>query len=207
VPAQRWTAPRFSKGATAGDYDKDGYPDLYVLELHGRELSSTTTRATAPSTEVGPRLGVTSPWPASHLVLRLRQRHEARHLRGRLCVFDLRIPEALSRHPPLAEPLTLYAGQPDGSFKDVTVPAGINRLVPAMGANFGDPRQTMAFLDIYPGTGAPSFASLLPNVVLKNDAGRALPRRHRGHGHGPPPEGHGVAIGRPRTTTATWTWS
>ena len=37
----------YGMGAAVGDYDGDGYPDLYVTQ-YGRTLS-TTTMATAPS--------------------------------------------------------------------------------------------------------------------------------------------------------------
>jgi hypothetical protein len=95
--------------------------------------------------------------------------------------------------PPLAEPLALYAGQADGSFKNMTGPSGLNRLVPAMGANFGD-LDNDGFLDVYLGTGAPSFASLLPNVILKNDAGRRFLDVTEATGMGHLQKGHGVAF-------------
>ena len=49
-----------------------------------------------------------------------------------------------------------------GRFEDVTKAAGLDRVVAAMGANFGD-LDDDGFPDLYLGTGAPSYAALMPN--------------------------------------------
>ena len=73
-------------------------------------------------------------------------------------------------------------------FRDVTAEVGLDRVVLPMGSNFGD-LDNDGFLDIYLGTGRPSYS--LP------DAERAVPQRrrpavrgrHRGDRDRPPPEG------------------
>ena len=72
---------------------------------------------------------------------------------------------------PLAETLTLYRNNGDGTFTDVSAKVGLDRVVPAMGANFGD-LDNDGYLDMYLGTGTPSLAALMPNIMLKNDGGR-----------------------------------
>ena len=62
-----------------------------------------------------------------------------------------------------------------------------------MGANFGD-LDNDGFLDVYLGTGAPSFASLIPNILLRNDAGRRFHDVTEATGTGHLQKGHGVAF-------------
>jgi hypothetical protein len=62
-----------------------------------------------------------------------------------------------------------------------------------MGANFGD-LDNDGFLDMYLGTGAPSFASLMPNVMLHNDGGRRFVDVTEATGTGHLQKGHGVGF-------------
>ena len=62
-----------------------------------------------------------------------------------------------------------------------------------MGANFGD-LDNDGFLDVYLGTGTPSLAALMPNFMLKNDAGRRFPDVTEATGTGHLQKGHGVAF-------------
>src|SRR4029453_16079255 len=55
--------------------------------------------------------------------------------------------------------LKLYCNLHDGSFQDVTPEAGLDKSLMVMGANFGD-IDNDGFLDLYLGTGSPSYASL-----------------------------------------------
>ena len=73
--------------------------------------------------------------------------------------------------PPQAETMKLYRNDGRGGFDDVTAATGLTRVVPAMGANFGD-IDNDGFLDMYLGTGAPSYAALVPNVMFRNHGGR-----------------------------------
>jgi hypothetical protein len=70
---------------------------------------------------------------------------------------------------------------------------GLARVVPTMGANFGD-LDNDGFLDMYLGTGAPSFASLMPNVMLRNDGGRRFVDVTEATATGHIQKGHGVGF-------------
>jgi hypothetical protein len=95
--------------------------------------------------------------------------------------------------PPLAETLTLYRNNGDGTFADVSARLGLDRVVPAMGANFGD-LDNDGYLDVYLGTGAPSLAALMPNIMLKNDAGRRFLDVTETTGTGHLQKGHAIAF-------------
>ena len=67
------------------------------------------------------------------------------------------------------------------------------RVVPAMGANFGD-LDNDGFLDFYLGTGTPSFDALMPNLMLKNDRGKRFVDVTEATGTGHLQKGHGIAF-------------
>jgi hypothetical protein len=62
-----------------------------------------------------------------------------------------------------------------------------------MGANFGDVDND-GYLDIYLGTGSPSYASLVPNVLLRNQEGKSFVDVTASSGTGELHKGHGVAF-------------
>ena len=93
-----------------------------------------------------------------HMVLRLRQRWLARSFRHQLL---LRCDETMRTYlglPPNAETMKLYKNHGNGTFRDVTAEVGLDKVFMPMGANFGD-IDNDGFLDIYLGTGNPSYAS------------------------------------------------
>jgi len=49
----------------------------------------------------------------------------------------------------------------NGTFKDVTVEVGLDRINTPMGANFGD-IDNDGFLDIFLATGGPEYGALVP---------------------------------------------
>lgn len=73
--------------------------------------------------------------------------------------------------PNLASKMYLFRNNHDGTFKDVSVEAGLNHSIFAMGANFGD-IDNDGFLDMYLGTGNPEYQSLVPNKLYKNIDGK-----------------------------------
>jgi hypothetical protein len=92
------------------------------------------------------------------------------------------------------ETMRLYRNVGNGKFEDVTAKVNLDRVFLPMGSNFGD-IDNDGYLDIYLGTGNPSYASMMPNVLLHNQAGKRFTDITASSGTGAFAKGHGVAFG------------
>ncbi len=182
-----------SKAVVAGDYDNDGYPDFYVSNYNGLNYLYHNNRDRT-FTEVAHQAGVTEPlfsfaawffdydndgWPdlfVTDYFLSVEQ--VARSYMGL---------------PSKGETLKLYRNLGNGKFRDVTADVNLDRIFMPMGSNFGD-IDNDGFLDIYLGNGNPSYASLLPNVLLHNQGGKRFTDITASSGTGALAKGHGVAF-------------
>lgn len=182
-----------SKGVAAADYDGDGFMDFYVTNQNGVNLLYHNN-GNLTFTEVGSLAGVQAPtysfatwffdydndgWPDlfvdSYLVS---------------------VDEAVKTYvgaPHNGETLKLYRNKHDGTFEDVTAKVGLDKVFMPMGANFGDVDND-GYLDIYLGMGQPSFTSLLPHVLLRNDEGKSFSDITESSGTGELHKGHGVVF-------------
>ena len=79
-------------------------------------------------------------------------------------------------------------------FEDKTKEAGLDMVFATMGSNFAD-FDNDGFLDMYLGTGEPSFATLVPNRMFKNVGGSRFAEITGTTGTGHLQKGHGVACG------------
>jgi hypothetical protein len=183
----------FSKAVVAGDYDNDGFPDVYVSN-YGEENFLYHNNGDGTFTEVARRLGVEKPifsFPAWFFDY---------DNDGWLDIFASSFIHSVSEIvrsyrglPVKAETLRLYKNMGGASFRDVTREAGLDRVFMPMGANFGDVDND-GFLDFYLGTGDPSYASLVPNVLFKNMNGKYFADITTSSGTGSLRKGHGVAF-------------
>jgi hypothetical protein len=80
-----------------------------------------------------------------------------------------------------------------GNFTDVTRQVGMLRNAMTMGCNFGD-FDNDGYLDFYLGTGAPSYGALVPNLLFRNNEGRAFSDVTYAAGVGHLQKGHGIAF-------------
>ena len=183
----------FTKGAVFGDYDNDGFPDLYVSNMFGDNFLYHN-KGNGTFEEVGTTLGVQKPF-VSFPTWFFDYDND-----GWLDIFVASYPNSLEefvKHyvgmAPSAETLTLYHNKGNSPFENVTNAVGLARVVPTMGANFGD-LDNDGFLDMYLGTGTPSFGALMPNIMLRNDAGRRFQDVTTATGMGQLQKGHGVAF-------------
>ena len=185
---------RYCKGSVWGDYDNDGFPDLYVSN-YGGENRLYRNNGDGTFRDVAPELGVTGPiesFPAwfwdydndGWLDL---------FVAGYASDVELVAKDYLGIPNNGARP-RLYRNDGAGGFEDVTERAGLYRVSQAMGANFGD-LDNDGFPDIYLGTGFPAFDALAPNVAYRNNGGESFSDVTFSAGLGHIQKGHGIAFG------------
>jgi tetratricopeptide (TPR) repeat protein len=183
----------FTKSVVAADYDNDGYMDFYVSNLNGDHFLYHNNH-NRTFTEVALEAGVQKPWQSFAAWFFDYDNDGWPDLF--VTSYYVSVDESIRSYlglPPNAETLKLYKNMGDGSFKDVTQEVGLDKVFMPMGANFGD-IDNDGYLDIYLGTGNPTYGSLLPNVLLRNHDGKYFVDVTASSGTGELHKGHGVAF-------------
>lgn len=183
----------FTKAVVAGDYDNDGYPDFYVSNYNGQNFLYHNNRDRT-FTDVGRKLGVERPlfsfpawffdynndgWPdifVSSYYASVEQ-----------------VARSYLDFPLTSDTVKLYKNLGNGTFEDATGAVGLNRTIMTMGSNFGDVDND-GFLDLYLGTGVPSYGALVPQVLFRNQEGKSFIDITASSGTGCLHKGHGVAF-------------
>jgi len=204
--ASRVNVTGFIRGVAAGDYDNDGWTDLYVSILGQPNLLFRNQGLATPDgrgwlfADVSQTAGVAGPlfsfpcwfWDYDNdgwqdLFVTGYARNYNPETLGELV-------KDMTGQPCSVEKPRLYKNNHDGTFSDVTQAAGIQHVVYAMGANFGD-LDNDGFLDFYAGTGDPNLTTLIPNRMYHNDQGKRFYDVTTNGGFGHLQKGHGVAFG------------
>jgi hypothetical protein len=182
-----------AKGVTAADYDHDGFVDVYVSNQNGANFLFHNN-GNLTFTEVGRLAGVQEPafsfaawffdydndgwpdlWVNSYVVS---------------------VDETLKTYlgmPHNEETLKLYRNKHDGTFENVSAKVGLDKVFMPMGSNFGDVDND-GWLDVYLGVGQPSYAALLPHVLLRNKEGKSFVDITESSGTGELHKGHSIAF-------------
>ena len=171
----------FVKGVTSGDYNNDGWTDIFATSLSGQRflLKNKGASGKIPMFEdvtkqahvAGEGLSRTFPtwfWDYNN--------------DGWLDIFvgdftfDMPISsysaaEALNISTGISGASILYKNNQDGTFTNVSQEVGLTKKAFAMGANFGD-IDNDGYLDMYLGTGNPELESIVPNKLFKNIDGK-----------------------------------
>jgi hypothetical protein len=182
-------------GATWGDFNDDGYPDLYVTCLYGPN-HLYVNQGDGTFVDQAKELGVSGPLPS--FAAWFFDYDGDGHLD--LLVTGHTSPEIVSRYlmsgkpPPLADTMHLYRNNGHGGFEDVTETAGLRMACATMGANWGDLNNT-GWPDFYLGTGGPGLDRLEPNLMFMNRGDGTFWNATFATGTGYLQKGHGVAFG------------
>ena len=191
----------FVKGVAWGDYNNDGYPDLYISRF---EKSNLLYRNDGPQEagwkfkEVTAKAGVSEPklsfptWFFDYnndgwedIFVTSFSSYGEDPLDPIVADYLGRPKDGYSR---------LYRNNGDGTFTDITREARIDAVLMSMGANFGD-LDNDGFLDCYFGTGQPNMMTLIPNRVFRNFEGKFFQDVTTSGGFGHLAKGHGISFG------------
>ncbi len=183
----------FSKGVTAADYDNDGWQDLYVSNLGGTNFLYRNNH-NGTFTELGEGARVPGPGQGFPTWFFDYDNDGFPDLFvGSFVTSVDEVARAYLKLPRNGQTLKLYRNLGDGSFQDVTRQVGLDRVLMVMGANFGD-IDNDGFLDLYLGTGNPSYGALVPSQLFRNKDGKAFVDVTSSSGTGELHKGHGVAF-------------
>jgi hypothetical protein len=184
---------RMAKGVAWGDYDGDGYPDLYVSNIGPNRLYHNNRDGTF--TDVAASAGVIEPAGRSFPTWFFDYDND-----GRLDLFvadyGASVDDVVDVYlggPVAAGHPRLYHNEGNGTFRDVSEAAGLAEPLLPMGSDYGD-LDNDGWLDFYLGTGNPSFESLMPNRMFHNVGGRRFEDVTFTGGFGHLQKGHGVAF-------------
>lgn len=184
----------FTKGVVAEDYDNDGYIDFYVTNI-GSSNFLYHNEHNGTFREVARHAGVEDPWGRSFATWFFDYDNDGWPDLFATSYYTS-VDETLRTYlglPHNAATLKLYKNMRDGTFEDVTKEVDLDKVFMPMGANFGDVDND-GFLDIYLGTGNPSYSALVPNVLLRNDRGKRFVDITASSGTGELHKGHGIAF-------------
>ncbi len=201
----------FVKGATWGDVNNDGLPDLYLSVIYGRNKLFINKGGTSIDTwrfeDVAASAGVQKPiasFPAwfwdfdndgrDDIFVPSYDVNAAMHEMVAREELGLPLSVRVSGVDVTYEDPRLYRNKGDGTFEDVTATVGLTgKVIFAMGSNFGD-LDNDGFLDFYIGTGNPDLRSVIPNRMFRNVGGARFEEVTLPGGFGHLQKGHAVAF-------------
>jgi hypothetical protein len=195
----------FVKGVVAGDFNNDGRPDLfvssrsgtnYLYRNDGQQGREKGPKAAWRFTDVGDAAGVGEPLMSFPTAFFDYDNDGWTDIfvtgYGLESVGDL-VADYMGK-PFRSEKARLYRNNRDGTFTDVSKPARLDKIIFAMGLNYGD-FDNDGWLDIYAGTGDPDFGTISPNLAFRNAEGKFFQNVTTSSGMGHLQKGHAVSFG------------
>ena len=156
-------------GATWGDYDNDGYPDLFLSGLFGR-ASLYHNNGDGTFSDVSRQAGIDE--PCLGMVAFFCDYDDDGWLDIVQCIWcryeDMIFSHRHGTGPPGGVPLKIFHNNRDGTFTLVSRELGITESWGTMSGNAGDTNND-GFIDLLLGNGGPRMDRSEPLVVLEND--------------------------------------
>ncbi|MGG9962813.1 FG-GAP-like repeat-containing protein [Ferruginibacter sp. SUN106] len=170
----------YAKGVTSGDYDNDGWADIFVSTLGGQKILLHNEGAKGNglafkmvSNESGFANSDYRTFPTWFF-----DYNNDGFLDIFMCNYEFdralsfyAAKEALNPSSDPAGKVMLFLNNKNGTFTNATSTMDVNQTSFAMGANFGD-IDNDGYIDFYLGTGNPSYQSIIPNRLYKNIEGK-----------------------------------
>lgn len=191
----------FVKGASWGDVNNDGLPDLYVSIMGSPNRLYMNRGAQEPRGWLFEEVaaGVHEPffsfptWFFDYDNDGWEDLFVAPYDLRRINDAGADVAREYLGLPVETEMPRLFQNNRDGTFTDVTEAAGLDKVLFAMGSNFGD-LDNDGYLDFYVGTGAPDLRAVIPNRMFRNRGGKQFEEVTFEGGFGHIQKGHAVAF-------------
>jgi len=197
---------RYVKGVTSGDYNNDGWVDLYVSTLKGKNYLFENQGVNADEhiffKDVTEKAGLAKPIPT--FPTWFWDYDNDGWLDIFVCEYEFQLAQAsplinyvaadyLNQPTRGARP-RLFHNQGDGTFREVSESLGLDQVLYTMGCNFGD-LDNDGWLDMYLGTGEPNLNGIMPNRAFRNNKAQSFQDVTSATGLGHLQKGHGIAFG------------
>jgi hypothetical protein len=194
---------RYVKGVSSADFDHNGYPDLFLATLLGEDVllmnqgpqgeQGVVFVEKTQEAGLGGNISSFPTWTFDY-------NHDGwedifvsgLQIKDRNALTDV-VRDHLGL-PTEADKARLWHNNGDGTFTDVAPQVGLDRVMLAMGSNFGD-FDNDGWLDLYLGTGEPSLHVVVPNRAFLNLGGKRFREVSFSSGLGHIQKGHGISFG------------
>ncbi len=194
---------QFVKGVNTGDFNNDGFPDLYIslLDTQNKLFINTLKKAgDIPKFEdktstagVGEPQNSFPTWSWDYNndgwedIFVASFSYSGSLQAAQLAALNYR-GQSMGGHP------RIYKNNGDDTFTDISQSIGMTEAMLAMGCNYGD-IDNDGYQDFYLGTGAPSFTAIVPNKMFRNLKGQTFQDVTTAGGVGHIQKGHAVSFG------------
>jgi hypothetical protein len=194
---------KYVKGVTSGDYDRDGWKDIFISTIDGQRIllkNASQSGGDVRFADVTKSAGLdhehgnTFPtwfWDYDNDGWLDIFTCDYTYTNTSLGIFFAAEKLKIAEGNP--EKMLLYRNNHDGTFTNAAAAMGLTTNVFAMGSNFGD-IDNDGFLDMYLGTGNPDYKSLIPNKMFKNSGGNKFLDVTTSARVGHLQKGHGVSF-------------